>query len=199
LNEDLKLLIDFVSGKINVEVFEAQLYASDTIENYLSNDPTLPAYSYIGGDNYQFLISLDYKDPGDILNAQGAIEEFLDRKGIEYKSNPESRDTYDLILKAQLDWLDIDSKYISEKYLPALEGMDKTEAINKLKSNILNDFKYVNEPPKWMQSPCWPISRGKPLVFLGQVDVENYFHDVGAAYVFYDPENDSTETVIQVS
>jgi hypothetical protein len=38
-----------------------------------------------------------------------------------------------------------------------------------------------------------------PLVFLGQIDIRNYFHDEAAAYVFHDPVTGVTETVIQVA
>lgn len=34
--------------------------------------------------------------------------------------------------------------------------------------------------------------------FLGQVEINNYFHDEAAAYVFHDPKSDGCETVIQV-
>lgn len=36
------------------------------------------------------------------------------------------------------------------------------------------------------------------MVFLGQIEIENYFHDAAAAYVFHDPKTNDTDTVIQV-
>lgn len=199
MNQDLELLVQFVSGKIEAKQFESSLYASSSIEEYLSDDPDLPAYSYIGGDNYLFLISQDYNDPGGILNAQGAVEEFLERKGVEFNKTNRHGEIYDIILKAQPRWLDIDSKHIAERYLPKLEGLTKESTIKKLQESLLKDFKCVNSQPKWIQSPAWPIVEGEPLIFLGQIEIEKYFHDTAAAYIFHNPKDDSIETVIQVS
>lgn len=199
MNQDLDLLIRFVSGDIEAKEFESKLYASSSIEDYLSDDPDLPPYSYIGGDNYLFLISQDYKDPGGVLNAQGAVEQFLERKGIEFDKTEKHSDLYDLILEAQPKWLDVESKFISEKYLSKLEGLSKEKAIKKLQEFLFRDFKCVNSKPEWIQSPTWPIINGEPLIFLGQIEIEKYFHDIAAAYIFHNPADDSTETIIQVS
>lgn len=199
MNQDLELLIKFVSGQIEPRDFESGLYASSTIEEYLANDPDLPANSYIDGDNYLFLVSQDYSDPGGVLNAQGAIEQFLDRKGIEFKKSERHSELYDIVLNAQPEWLDVDSKYIAENYLPKLGGLSKKKATSELKKCLLQDFKFIASPPEWIQSPSWPICNGDPLIFLGQIEIENYFHDTAMAYVFHNPKGDSTETIIQVA
>ncbi len=198
MNQDLDFILEFLSGKIGAKEFEERLYASETIEEYLSDDPNLPHDSYIQGDNYLFLISQNYNNPGGVVNAQGALEQFLDRKGIKYKSSDIHHKLYNLILKSQPKWLDIDSMYISEKYFSKIIDLNSKEASKELKAMILSDFKYIKSPPKWLQSPDWPIVNDVPLIFMGQLKIEKYFHDEAAIYVFYDANNGKTETIIQV-
>lgn len=154
MNQDLEILLEFVSGKIDASSFQAKLYASSSIEKFLSDDPGLPAYSYIGGDNYLFLISQDYNDSGGVLNAQGAIEQFLERKNIPFNKTDEHSELFDIILKAQPESLDVDSKFISKKYGADIDGLDKETAIDKLRDNLLNDFKFIKWAKKWIQSPA---------------------------------------------
>jgi hypothetical protein len=199
MSQDLELLLDFVSGNIDAESFESKLYASSTIEEFLSNDPDLPPYSYIDGDNYLFLISQDYSDLGGVINAQGAVEQFLERKHVPFMKTEKHNKLFDLILEAQPEWLDIDSKYIAERYISDIEGLNKKDALKMLKEKLLSDFTFIKRAPKWIQSPAWPIVDKVPLVFLGQIDIDNYFHDTAAAYLFYDPKNGSSETIIQIS
>ncbi|WP_395321849.1 hypothetical protein [Variovorax sp. UC74_104] len=66
-----------------------------------------------------------------------------------------------------------------------------------LRQRILELFKYVNQPPRWLQSPAWPIGDAGPLVFLGQFPVADYFHDEAAVYVFHDPAKDAFTTFVQ--
>ena len=55
----------------------------------------------------------------------------------------------------------------------------------------------VSDPPEWIQSPCWPHSAAGPLVFLGQLKVDQYFHDLATVYVFHDPANGECQTIVQ--
>ena len=65
---------------------------------------------------------------------------------------------------------------------------------------FLAKFKYVSKPPRWLQNPEWLMSADEePLVFLGQLTVEHFFHDRAAVYVFYNPQTNACETVVQVS
>ena len=67
-----------------------------------------------------------------------------------------------------------------------------------LHAELLKRFKYVSNPPEWIQNPHWPIHENGPMVFLGQVEVKGYFHDEAAVYVFHDPKSGACETIIQV-
>lgn len=84
-DESAKILLDFVEGRLAPEAFEQILYSNSDLENYLKNEPPLPPNYYIKNDVYTFLIELDYRNDADVLDAFGAVVEFLDRKKIAFK------------------------------------------------------------------------------------------------------------------
>ena len=197
MNTDLKLLIDFVSGEMEPKAFESKLYASNTMENYLSDMPDYPRIGYFGDGAYLFLISQDYDDPGAALNAHHVVQQILKRKGADFNSSDRFERLYDLIQDAQPKWLDVSPKFIAAKYFSIIKHLPRKDAKKKLRSYLLRDFKFIKNHPKWLQSPKWPIQNESPMVFLGQINIEEYFHDTAAAYVFYDPYDGHTETIIQ--
>jgi hypothetical protein len=105
---------------------------------------------------------------------------------------------FNLILKAQPRRLDVDPSYVQNHILPAGEGKAGKALTEWLKGEFRKRFRFVKRPPKWIQSPDWPINDNGPLVFLGQLNVENYFHDAATVYVFHDPVTGACSTVIQV-
>jgi len=60
-------------------------------------------------------------------------------------------------------------------------------------------FRFLQQPPEWIQGPPhWPMVDNRPMVFLGQFDVNGYFHDAASVYVFHDGETGRYETMDQV-
>jgi len=66
-----------------------------------------------------------------------------------------------------------------------------------LKEKIKTDFRYLKKQPKWLQSPEWPVENGKPMVFLGQIDISELSHDDAQAYLFFDEERKTFYTITQ--
>lgn len=190
----------FVAGIVSPHEFRDRLYSDGSFETLLTNDPTLPASNYVvsSGSTYHFVIAQDYDDPSGILNAQGALCEFMERNRIEYQRTEQYSEMYDLILEAQPDWLAVDPRYVAICMLPDASGRTGTELEEWLANEFRARFRYVSTPPRWIQSPSWPIGETGPLLFLGQFELNNYFHDDAAVYVFHDPNDGSCETVIQV-
>jgi hypothetical protein len=122
----------------------------------------------------------------------------MDRNNIEYSKSDRYSKLYDLVLNAQPAWLAVDSRYVADHLLPHAGGRLGPELQEWLASEFLARFRYVGTPPKWIQSPAWPISESGPLVFLGQLDINDYFHDAAVAYVFHDQQSGCCETIIQV-
>jgi hypothetical protein len=195
----LERVRSFVSGSLDAAAFEQLLYDDPAFERLFADDPDRPANSYVGRSLYQYMIGLDYSDPEDVLNAQGAMEEFLERKGIAVQSTDAYAKFYDLILTAQPRWLDVDARFVKERLMPEAGGRSGEELRHWLAQRLLQEFRFVTAPPHWIQNPEWPIENGRPLVFLGQLPVAGYFHDEAAVYVFHDQTTGECRSIIQVA
>jgi hypothetical protein len=188
----------FVAGELGPPQFRDRLYADEGFETFLSNDPHLRPGNYVGRSVYYFLLEQDYDDPGGVLNAQGALVDFLERNGISYTKTTQYEDFYNLVLEAQPHWLAVEPRWVRDHMLPAAEGRTGAELRDWLREEFLRLFRYVAEPPPWIQSPAWPINENGPLVYLGHLDVNNYFHDAATVYVFHDPVSGTCESIVQV-
>lgn len=193
----LTTLRGFAAGELQPHEFRDRLYSDPSFESFLANDPKLGPTNCVHGSAYRFLLECDFDDPGGILDAHGAVCDFLDRNGYDYKKTGEYADFYDLVLQASPDWLEADPKYVQDQIMP--EAADRTghELRMWLTEQLLEKYRYVSKPPEWVQGPCWPHGAAGPLVFLGQLEVAGYFHDFGTVYVFHDPATGQCQTIIQ--
>jgi hypothetical protein len=163
----------FLAGDITPVEFRDRLYANGEFETFLSNDPHLKkTQNYVGQSVYSFLLDRDFEHPGDILSAQGALTDFLDRNGLTYEKTSKYADAHETLLSAQPRWLAVDPKYVQEHILPHAGGRSGVALKKWLRKELLERFKCVSRRPKWIQSPAWPISEHGPLVFLGQLEVK---------------------------
>lgn len=103
-----------------------------------------------------------------------------------------------LFLRIQPKWLNIPANYF-EKMLKASGGRQGKELELFLKETVKQDFPCLGKRPGWLQEPQWPIVDGKPLVFVGQLDLGAMFHDTARVYVFVDPGTQRVSTVIQAA
>lgn len=61
-----------------------------------------------------------------------------------------------------------------------------------LEEELPKHFRSLRESPRWLQEPEWPIIKGVPLFFAGQLDflmsddgiITRIFHDDTSIYVF---------------
>jgi hypothetical protein len=200
MEDPLETIKRFVSGDMEPQDFRDAVYSDDRFEALLSEDPNVDSTNYVmqDGGTYYFVIAQDYSDPGGVLNAHGALCDFMDRNGIAYEKSNKYSDFYNLVLDASPNWLDADSKFVAEHIMPEAGGRTGDDLRKWLSEKLLERFRCVDKPPEWIQSPCWPIGNDGPMVFLGQMDVNNYFHDLATAYVFHDPSTGECKTIIQV-
>jgi hypothetical protein len=203
LSTPMQAILDFVSGAMRPESFAQAFYADPGFEPLLDDGAELPRPSYITGagcpNTYHFLLTRDFGGVGDVLNAQGALTQFLDRRGIPYVKTDEYENMHGLLLGAQPTWLDVDTKFLQTHVLPEAPADLKKAALKKwLRDRLKVLFKFASKPPRWVQSPQWPIRDDRPLVFLGQFAIKDYFHDEAAVYVFHDPVSGECQTIIQV-
>ncbi len=200
MSEELDTIVAFVEGRIDPKEFERQLYANpDGFEQVLSADPDRPA-GYLGQGVFLFIIQQDFDHFGSVLNVHGALQNYLARNGIASDATEAYGQYFDLLLSAQPGWLDVvESDYFLKEVLPDAGKRTGDDLRQWIYNQLLERFQCVQEPPHWIQSPEWPIKENGPLVFLGQVNVEGYFHDDAAAYVFYDATNGACDTILQVA
>lgn len=194
---ELRQIIDFVEGRLQPKDFEQILYANPRFEEVLNDDPNFPPNTYLGTELYLYVIQLNFNSPGDILNLQKVLADFLERNGFAHQSTKKFDERYDLILSAQPKWLDVDSEYVQSEIIPAAGDLTGNELKQWLRAEFLKRFRYITKPPRWIQNPNWPINENGPLIFLGQLQVKDYFHDEAAIYVFHDQKSDSLQTIRQ--
>jgi hypothetical protein len=201
VDDTLKVILDFVEGSITPTQFEQHVYNNPDLEALLKDEALRWRDTFIQTNPFDYLLPLDFGDLGDVLDAQGAMELYLQRRGIGYKRATSYSDPYDLMLRVQPRWLCVDPSYIATHILPTAGSRQGEELKKWLKGELLKRFQYHKRPPKWIQNPNWPINENGPLVFLGQIDIKDsaHFHDDAAVYVFLDPTTGSRETVVQVA
>jgi hypothetical protein len=196
----LQILLDFVEGRMTAKEFEQQVYHNPDVERLLSDETLMWGHTYIKTNPYYYLIELNYDDPGDLSNAQGAVELFLQRKGIPFRHDTSYSEQFNLLLDAQPKWLDVDTRYLTQNVLPEAGERTGDELKQWLKARLKELFRYRKKPPTWIQGPAWPIGENGPFYFLGQIKLDDcpLFHDDGAAYLFVDPTSGETKTIIQL-
>jgi hypothetical protein len=199
-NEQLKIIIDFIEGKISSENFEKKFKTNKDLESLLS-DPDLDwKETYIKTNPYNFIQTQDATKLGGALNIQGALEFFLEKKNINCKPTKKYHDLFGIILDSQPKWVNMDTEYFLKHIMPKDHNMKKVELKKFLRDKIKSNFKFIKKPPTWIQSPEWPIVDEKPLVFIGALKVEkcDFFHDDGTIYIFLDEKTENFQTVLQL-
>lgn len=195
--DSLTILRGFASGAVRPHEFRDRLYSDAGFESFLANDPNLLPANYVQGSTYRFLLGCDFDDPGGILDAHGAVCDFLDRNGHEYEKTGEYAAFYDLVLKASPPWLAADARYVMNEIMPHAGERRGDELQEWLAEQLRERYRYVSKPPEWIQDPSWPHGAAGPLVFLGQLEVAGYFHDLATVYVFHDQANGECQSIIQ--
>ncbi|MCA9621832.1 MAG: hypothetical protein KC731_22565 [Myxococcales bacterium] len=138
----------------------------------------------------------DFDEVESALAARAALASWLTRHGITHEQATDLAETYDTVLAAMPKWLDIRGEYL--RCLLAEAGDRSGVDLKKwLAQELEARFVFVEKPPRWLQSPAWPINENGPMRFLGQLAAGDSFHDMGSVYVFIDPATAQVETVIQ--
>lgn len=78
----------------------------------------------------------------------------------------------------------------------------REELLEYIRAGLPDWFRVVGERPRWIQEAEWQFAGGKPMVFVGQIDVpagKSVYHDDASFFVFVDPGSGETKTVIQVA
>lgn len=190
----LQDLVDFCEGRLSAEVLYQALLGPDA-EALFADAPSIPPYAQGQGMVYYFLIEQDFTRPGDLLNVQSCLIEFLRHKGLAVTPSHGAERLYNILLKAQPAWLNAPESYIQA----LLQGHEGTEAeqVAYLKAVLREKFVCMKKPPKWLQDAKWPMADGEPLMFVGQMDISPLLHDSAQLYVFYDARSGQFHHIAQ--
>jgi hypothetical protein len=185
----------FVSGKMSSDEFEQHLYGNKALEEELSNNE-LDIKPHVGRHElYFFLIQKNYKSCYDLWDVQDALLIYLRQKNVEIEATDLYEKQADLLYKIQPSWLDVPGDFFA--VLLGKHNNKKGKDLEvALKNEIKEKFKYMNKPPRWLQSPQWPIIDDCPLFFIGQIDISKIRHDTAFAYLFHD-ESSKTYRVVE--
>jgi hypothetical protein len=197
----IKILQKFVAGELSVKEFENELYTNSELEKILRDPSVNWSGTYVAAvaaNLYDYLIALDYSRVESAVNAIGALELFFKKKNIDYSISKKHSEIYNLMLVTQPKYLDIDSKFFEKYILPNDKNLSKAALTQAIKNNFNQYFKFQSKPPKWLQNQQWLIKKGKPLYFVGQLELkQESFHDNGVVYVFLNTETGEIETIKQ--
>ncbi len=122
---------------------------------------------------------------------------------IDFSSDIPEHDLYLLLDLGKKHGFDPLSSADSEQYFAdLLQHCNVTGDKRKkyLESKISEDFKFNVDVPRWIQDPEWPFDEGKPMLFVGQIELEinrdgNRFTNV--FYVFWSMKTGETTTICQ--
>lgn len=135
MEKELAFLKNVVEGKIDIKIFEKELYENNKIQEVL-DDESINWKMSNSLTPYYYLLEIDYNSISGKLNAQGALELFLNIKGIDFIVNKQFSDEYDLILDTQPKYLDVDEKFIKKYIFPKEKGLSKTEVKKYMKGKF---------------------------------------------------------------
>jgi len=201
MQPELQQVLDFVEGRMSAEQFERALMENPKFEELLSTSRVKFSAQNVDTTTYLYVVGLQLKNIGNALNAHHVLKKHLDAVGISYKPTELYSETYDLFITSQPKWIECgDDELFRQQILPFATASSKAEKKLQLRNRFLVLFRYAKNPPEWIQGGAWPIEDGKPLYFLGQVQVDapELFHDIGAAYLFINQSTRETKVVIQL-
>ncbi|MBD5135606.1 MAG: hypothetical protein HDT39_06545 [Lachnospiraceae bacterium] len=115
-------------------------------------------------------------------------------------------DKMEILLKLGNEfYFDPSSSIESEEYflklLSKYQGCDD-DLVTLLRADIKKDFKVLDKKPDWLQDPEWQFNNGRPMEFVGQLEIghdKNGLYDDAVFYVFWDREMGITKTIIQTA
>ena len=188
-------LIDFVEGEISLHALQKIISQNKSLEESIRSAPPIPPYSSLSEDLFDYLTQLSPEGSESGINAQDAICQLLDLRGINFKKSDIYESLFNLKAKVEPKWLDIDDRYFME-ILNSVKKEGEKGVSGRLKKEILSKFKYTDKPPKWLQSPQWPIRNNVPLKFLKQTK-NNSLHDEAYDYIFINEDTGVMEVVTQ--
>jgi hypothetical protein len=191
----IDIIKNYLEGSLSPQDFQKELYYNKDMEDLLSKETQIPPYTN-SQNAFLYLIEIDILLPSGEFDSKDLLSKLLTKKNISFSLNNEYKKKYDLFMKIQPRWLNLTEPYFQFIFN---KHKDKSgiELERALKLEIKNDFKFLKNKPRWLQSPVWPTVENKPLFFIGQLDITEIRHDISYLYIFLDEKNNTYMTFEQ--
>ena len=188
-------MVDFIEDKITPSDFLNAFYEDEKLQSTLEEEKDIDPYTNCG-NLCLFIFEANASKLGSVLNLKDALKQYLQQKKIAFAYSDKTEKNYDIFLTALPQWLNVPAEYFST--ILDNDTLSKAEKKEQIKAQVKRDFQCLKKPPKWLQDCNWPISKDKPLVFVGQLELDTeLFHDKGAVYVFLNVDTGEIETIKQ--
>lgn len=93
----------------------------------------------------------------------------------------------------------------SEKFFKDLiskYNIKEVDFLDLLRKDIEKLFKVIDKKLEWIQDPEWQFNNGKPMEFIGQLDIKKNkigLQDDVTFYVFWDRDAGKMKTIMQIA
>lgn len=185
----------FLAGTLSDDAYLAELYEGTSLD-VLRDWSDAPAYTQ--GDPLGFLLACDLGTPSGRLDTLHLLGEFLSVHGAPPDRTAEMRagDEYDVLLAATPAWVDVPANLAAD-LLSDTASLGDRERVQVVRDRIRARFPSLGRPPRWLQSPAWPVIDQVPATFVGQLDLGTLRHDTSAVFVFLHRPSGQIVTVEQ--
>ena len=205
--EAIETMKAFASGSMNAEDFWEEFRVNETMRNIMIKDEEKweRVKKEKSGSTWHSTTLSTFKNLKDIRSYKDSamlhwvVSKFISRNEPSVIIDGFYSDRYGFLIDIQPSWLDADNEeFLIKEIVNKIPDDLKSESqkIKWCKNKIKEYFKYDKTPPRWVQSPEWPVVDGKPLVFKGQS--KEKIDDECVHFCFYDPDTKQETVVTQM-
>ena len=207
------IVISFLTGKTDIQIFTALLRISPLLRNYISS---LVPKDAVNNENHPYWKNISYSvmkaddfdgwkqicrivrfdgSLGDNLNLWDSLSTLIRYYDPDIQFTNYYEESFQLYLDAEQDSFegsevrDLVNSIVTE----CLSIKPKTKRIKTAKQRIKEAFHISGrERPYWIQGPDWPMGENSPMKFIGRKRYDEEVH-----YFFEDVDTGEIRTVIQ--
>ncbi len=189
-------IIAYVGGEIPLQRFHHDVMHDLPLQEYLEQAMSVPPYSN-AGNLFLYLMDQDPASAGADLNIRDAMSGYLTTLGIEHRIDAAAGENFGIVLDAAPAWVVLPGEYIDRLIKAFASGASRAERLKMARERIAADFRCLKKRPNWLQDAVWPFEKGKPMIFVGQVDLADLRHDDAQLYLFVEADGPAVRTIEQ--
>ncbi len=189
-------IIAYVSGEIPLQQFYDEVMHDLPLQEFLEQAAPVPPYGD-AGTLFLYLMDQDPASAGADLNIRDAMSGYLTAQGIEHRVDAAAGENFGIVLDASPAWVILPGEYIGRLIEAFPPDASRAERLKMARERIAADFRCLKKRPNWLQDAVWPFEKGKPMVFVGQIDLAGLRHDDAQLYLFVEADGPAARTIEQ--